>query len=1380
MKNGLKIFLMVGAVLLLTAAANADYLSINAGCDDNQIGVGGGKVYDSDGTTELAVDYLIQYIYAGADGTIDDPDYSDTDYIGGDDELISSLTVGDDTFWGVFSDEPGMFYNNATYSYGSGTAYIYVRAWNAASISSATHYGDSELLTPNTGTVPPIPNDEGIADFSTDTAKPEANTDPDDPTDLAQDVTDGAWVTSGNITFTANMSDADNPEELRLQVQYNADGAGYTGTTTGSYISYTGTAVEGEVSLAASTIGNAASVLWRVRTGDDEGAYSNWVVSSDTFGVDQDAPDNPGTATETGGASDDTWQNEVSDPAFTWSAPSDNGDSGVSGYSIYWGTSSAGEPGTAQEQTTASYDPSAVSGTYYLRVRTFDNAGNYSDASTIFTFKYDGDSPEISSTNPTEGLTSVAIDQSISITFNEAMDTSSVTISCSPDPSGWGTGTWSDGDTVVTYTHTDFDNNTLYAITVTAAQDAVGNDLTGDDDFTFTTIAADAPSISGVEWQAGDDAGYVYGTLEIAGSNFGDDPGEGLAASTDFNVTIDGLIIEDHRPDTGVGIYFWSDTQVVVGVPDSVDGTYLVAGDLTVSITANGAESIGSTFELNPRTYGFVVGDAEPGEEITINGTAYGTTIDDITVTFDSTEAVISAADNTTITATIPAVTGTVSVSVTVNEKDSNSMELTITEPDVATVTEIDPATGVQGETLDVLISGTNTEWSGDMTASISIEPSTGITVNSATGDTTSIEANITIAADATAGDYTITVTDADGSATFTVTEVVVDPILSVDTAELNFSATEEGSNPENQTITISNEGGGILSWTAENAATWLSISPESGAISEGVSENITITVDITGLSADTHTDTITVSSDYGTEEISVALTITDATPSIGSIVWQAGDDSGSVYGTLTITGTNLGDDPGSGEADSETNNVQINGYTLTDYRPESGIGIYYWSDTEIVVGIPPSIEGTYLVAGNQPLTVTINDQTSESVDFELSPNIYGVTESAAIGETISITGTAFGTDAGIVEINFGGTTATPTLVDNSIIEVVVPEGLESGSTVVLTILINGVESGSVDFSVAADAEDPELAVDASSLAFIAYIGGDTAIPGSDTLIISNAQADTGDIAFTITADTDWVTVSPSTGTASDTESATVTVSINLDSAPTDAGTYEAIITVTADDDDVQNSPQEVAVTLEMKEISGPTITTISSIMAPAGTQIELDGSDFGITQGTSQVLFTKDGASTIARVISWSDTNLVVEVPLTANKGTYDIEIYKLTIAAEGIDIASKSDAVSFTVTAAASAGIATIYQNPFDPADGESITIQFNAGSATNIGVYIYDSTARLVSTELLSGTNQTTWDGLYASGAVVGDGVYLVRIVNEDTKALIAKGKALVIKR
>lgn len=83
-------------------------------------------------------------------------------------------------------------------------------------------------------------------------------------------------------------------------------------------------------------------------------------------------------------------------PYFSWTGATD-AETSVAGYYLYYGTSSSADPATAGNyQTTANYTTTlemTTGTTYYLRLKTKDTAGNISDATTGFTYVYNGVSP---------------------------------------------------------------------------------------------------------------------------------------------------------------------------------------------------------------------------------------------------------------------------------------------------------------------------------------------------------------------------------------------------------------------------------------------------------------------------------------------------------------------------------------------------------------------------------------------------------------------------------------------------------------------------------------------------------------------------------------------------------------------------------------------------------------------------------------------------------------------------------------------------------------------------------------------------------------------------------------------------------------------------
>ncbi len=69
---------------------------------------------------------------------------------------------------------------------------------------------------------------------------------------------------------------------------------------------------------------------------------------------------------------------------------------------------------------------------------------------------------------------------------------------------------------------------------------------------------------------------------------------------------------------------------------------------------------------------------------------------------------------------------------------------------------------------------------------------------------------------------------------------VSVNPAIGTSPTSLSFTAQQGGGNPTAQTLTLSNAGGGTLSWSANDSTTWLSLSPASGTGTGTVTVNVT------------------------------------------------------------------------------------------------------------------------------------------------------------------------------------------------------------------------------------------------------------------------------------------------------------------------------------------------------------------------------------------------------------------------------------------------------------------------------------------------------------------------------------------------------------
>ncbi len=172
-----------------------------------------------------------------------------------------------------------------------------------------------------------------------------------------------------------------------------------------------------------------------------DGVYSG-TISDYTINYYQDiaSPTNPtqlnaySTATKSAGLTTDNWYN-FSAPDFDWpdadatsGATDGAGGSGVAGYYVYFGTDANANASTSGTLTTGSeYTAgSLVTGnTYYLKIQTVDEAGNFSTSWQPFIYKFDNEIPS----NPTTitadppGYTNT---NSFTFTWNDGTDSASL------------------------------------------------------------------------------------------------------------------------------------------------------------------------------------------------------------------------------------------------------------------------------------------------------------------------------------------------------------------------------------------------------------------------------------------------------------------------------------------------------------------------------------------------------------------------------------------------------------------------------------------------------------------------------------------------------------------------------------------------------------------------------------------------------------------------------------------------------------------------------------------------------------------------------------------------------------------------------------------
>ena len=195
-------------------------------------------------------------------------------------------------------------------------------------------------------------------------------------------------------------------------------------------------------------------------------------------------------------------------------------------------------------------------------------------------------------------------------------------------------------------------------------------------------------------------------------------------------------------------------------------------------------------------------------------------------------------------------------------------------------------------------------------------------------------------------------------------------PVMSESATALTFTAMEGGSNPSNQTFTVTNSGGGTLSWTLSDNASWLTVSPTSGATTTET-DVVTVSVNTAGLAGNTYTGVVTLSSQGKTltsQQIPVTLILSPAAPTIGenptSLTFLAMEGSANPTAqTIAIT------NPGTGTL----NWIAGKSASWLTITPSSG------TTTTETDRITVAINASGLTANTYTATITVSDPAASN-----------------------------------------------------------------------------------------------------------------------------------------------------------------------------------------------------------------------------------------------------------------------------------------------------------------------------------------------------------------------------------------------------------------
>jgi len=421
------------------------------------------------------------------------------------------------------------------------------------------------------------------------------------------------------------------------------------------------------------------------------------------------------------------------------------------------------------------------------------------------------------------------------------------------------------------------------------------------------------------------------------------------------------------------------------------------------------------------------------------------------------------------------------------------------------------------------------------------------------------------------------------------------------------------------------------------------------------------VTVDIRGLKSGTYNAEITISDPKASnspQTINVTLNVSQQSP---PQIWVS-------TSSLSFSAKEGGANPSSKSFSVKNSGESTLNYTISDdaswlnVSPSSGTSQGETKSHTASVNISGLSAGTYNAeitisdsnASNSPQTINITLNVSQ----QSPPQIWVSTSSLSFSAK---EGGANPPSKSFSVKNSGEGTLNYTISDDaSWLNVSPSSGTSKGGTKSHTVAvdINGLSAGSYSGKITisdpnasnspqtinvtlnvSQQSPPQIWTNTKNLSFEATAGGSD--PSSQTLRIKNSGE--GTLNYTISDDASWLTVNPASGSSSGGENRH-TVSVNIDGMS--EGSYSGTITI--NDSNASNSPQEVNVSLEITsqpsgdEISiscspssGGTDTVVSIPVTINGNQNEIQV--FGLELTFDSTMFQFQGVSKGSLTGDWA-----------------------------------------------------------------------------------------------------------------------------------------------
>ena len=579
---------------------------------------------------------------------------------------------------------------------------------------------------------------------------------------------------------------------------------------------------------------------------------------------------------------------------------------------------------------------------------------------------------------------------------------------------------------------------------------------------------------------------------------------------------------------------------------------------------------------------------------------------------------------------------------------------------------------------------------------------------------------------------------------------VTAAPTISANPGSLSFSyQLLSGTNPPNQTASVTASGGAAIPFTAaastSSGGNWLSVSPSSG----NTPATLTVSVNTAGLAAGVYNGSITLTSAQASnspQPIPVTFTVT-AAPTIQTssnsitFAFQTGGSnpapesltvtsSGAALNFTASASTTSGGNwlsvlPTGGTTPS-TLTVSVNATALA-------VGTYNGSITIMAAGAsnsPVTVPVTLTVSAQPSLTTA---PSALSFNFTIGGSV-PASQSVTVGSTGAALSVSSSTSTPWLNISQTGTT-TPVTLNVSVNPASMTAGTYNGT---ITITAAGASNSPLSYPVTLTVSaQPSLTVGPPSLTFAGQAGGGN--PASQTISVSTTS---GSPSFTATPSTtsggNWLAVAPTSGTTP----RTLTVTVNTSGLA--SGTYSGSISISATG--AANSPVTVPVTLTLSSnalTTGPASLSFSyqiGSAAPTSQNLSVASS------GSSLSITAAPGANWLSVSPTTGNTPATVAVSVITTgltAGTYNSAI---TITSAGASNSPLSVPVTFTVTPQAALAVspATLsfsYQSGGSVPAAQSLALSTNKSTATFSATVATNSGGNWLAVSPASGTTPAT---------------------------------------